>query len=332
MHYTGCFGYASGKLSSLHQWKDTAIVLKSGFHIKENREKLYNLINSKRSALRSLTAFMIRIRSKIRQVLGASSSAHLVAETNSGLFTQLWPGDEAFGTKTVLKPSMALSLRGLVEQREYLYLRLLGHQPYIPSVLATCGHIYATEYAPVTSSLDPDWHTVALSHHRPWEERRNVALQLLHIIDSLDKDFQEPIHFCDMKGINFGMTFSGQLKVIDIDTTYFQSLRAIHASRRKCSSHHHCDYIYCMGRCNFHRNKCEKKLANNNLQAACRVIFLPHWQNRYAGLLAQPPPHLAPELSSVLNDCLNLTHERLSNTSSVFQRLTTVLDGSERQV
>lgn len=250
MHYTGCFGYASGKLSSLHQWKDTAIVLKSGFHIKENREKLYNLINSKRSALGSLTAFMIRIRSKIRQVLGASSSAHLVAETNSGLFTQLWPGDEAFGTKTVLKPSMALSLRGLVEQREYLYLRLLGHQPYIPSVLATCGHIYATEYAPVTSSLDPDWHTGALSQYRPWAERRNIALQLLSIIKSLDTDFEEPIHFCDMKGINFGMTPKGQLKVIDVGTTYFKSFRERKTSWLKCNKHSDCDFLYCMGQCN----------------------------------------------------------------------------------
>ena len=332
MTYQTCFGYASGKLSAMYSFNKTAIVLKSGLHTESRRHLIgYELDSELYVRYASTGKFMDRVRSKIQHLLGVRESRYLMAETSKELIAQLWPGNETLDDDDVpMERSVMFSLRGLAEQGEYLYLRLLGHQPYIPSVFSTCGHIYATESAPVTSSLDPDWHTGALSQYRPWAERRNIALQLLSIIKSLDTDFEEPIHFCDMKGINFGMTPKGQLKVIDVGTTYFKSFRERKTSWLKCNKHSDCDFLYCMGQCNFHRNKCEKKMANNNLQAACRVIFLPHWQNRYAGLLSQPPPHLASELNSVLDDCLNLTHERLSNASTVFRRLTSLLHGNSR--
>ena len=312
----------------MYTWNSTTVVLKTELNLDSKQKTLYYALNPSKSSQTSLSYFMNQVRSRLNSLLGNSLYEQLGRQkNNSHLFSQLWTGhDVIIDDKSSTERSVLISLRSLIEQREYLYLMLLRHHAYLPKVLATCGPIYATEYAPVTPSLNPPWSTVLMTSQLPsFSTRASIALQLLDIIQSLDNDYKESMLFCDMKGINFGMTSQGHLKAIDTDTVFLQTFRAKRSSKFSCNNDRDCDFQYCMGQCNIITKKCEIKIVNNNLQAACNVILLPHWRNKFTGLLSRPPASMAAELDQTLHECVRLVYDRVGNTENVLLKLKSLL-------
>lgn len=160
------------------------------------------------------------------------------------------------------------SISSLLAQEEYLIIRLNRHLPYIPKLYGSCGGFYLLEFAPPGDILGQD---VIRYSPSPWIERAKIAIQLLELSHSVDTDFNEPLHMCDVKGMNFGIDSQNTVRFIDLDTIFSNDVMMTFFER-ECSSHDDCDVFDCKGRCNRTTMTCERRRTNNNLQVSLLVI------------------------------------------------------------
>lgn len=157
------------------------------------------------------------------------------------------------------------SLWKLINQDEYLFMSVYQESHFIPKIYGTCGGFYIVEYAPPGENLQS---SPSIFHGKKgtWNVRVNLALQILDIAQALDMDFYEKLHFCDVKEENFGIDYKNQVKIIDVDTLFFDTSMLKDLSDPKCTSHNDCDFFDCRGWCNMKNGKCVAKRVNNNLQ------------------------------------------------------------------
>jgi hypothetical protein len=122
----------------------------------------------------------------------------------------------------------------LMSQEEYLFYRFFQSKPGVLKIFGYCGHLYLTEFAePLTYRIR------TMSR----EERKEIAKKFLDLIYSLDNVYllnesmfknqssikyqnqlvSIPIHMCDAKLDNFGLSFNGELKLIDTDMVHAES-------------------------------------------------------------------------------------------------------------
>lgn len=132
----------------------------------------------------------------------------------------------------------------LMSQDEYIFYRFFQLKPGVLKIYGTCGHFYSTEYA---KSLTYKVRKMDL------EERKALAIKFLDLVHSLDTVFlidairkrnkQEslegdldnlgleedskankirsiPIHMCDVKLDNFGLSSNNELMLIDTDMVH----------------------------------------------------------------------------------------------------------------
>lgn len=198
-------------------------------------------------------------------------------KTDEELIQSLWTGTEPVtdillpGQLTELEASqqerVMWSLWSLIQQHEYLFLQYFSENQFLPYILGTCGHVYAMEYAPSTPVLDPDMFHVTGMSSFSWHQRVKVALELLDLMQSARDQFHEPLHFCDVKGSNFGIAQNGKVKPIDTDTVFFQSkLEQVLGGTESCSTDADCSFFDCLGHCDVASSKCGTTILNNNLQ------------------------------------------------------------------
>ena len=79
-----------------------------------------------------------------------------------------------------------------------------------------------------------------------------------------------PLQICDVKLENFGLTFSGDLKIIDTDMVHPDSYLFV---PRFCSKHDDCHFFDCKSFCDLGKQQCGMTRINNNLQSICEKIF-----------------------------------------------------------
>lgn len=89
----------------------------------------------------------------------------------------------------------------------------------------------------------------------------------------------DALHLCDIKMSHFGITNTGRLKFLDLDSVYTNNvIEKLVSSGRPCSKHEDCDVFDCKSMCNSETKVCDGGVANNNLQvsssnAACKIVF-----------------------------------------------------------
>lgn len=50
-----------------------------------------------------------------------------------------------------------------------------------------------------------------------------MALKILGVIEAIEKNFGEPMHFCDVKPEHFGLDRKNEMKILDSDDVVFKS-------------------------------------------------------------------------------------------------------------
>ena len=151
----------------------------------------------------------------------------------------------------------------LLQQDEYLYMKFFEHVDVFPKIMGTCGHFYATEYAPPGRVLGQN---TLFATKGSWRERATIAMRLLNLLRHLEYSLPEPFHMCDIKGENFGITFGGAVKAIDVDMGFFDHAFSRVMNSTKCHQHADCAFGDCKALCNFSRQHCTPRRSNNNLQ------------------------------------------------------------------
>lgn len=220
----------------------------------------------------------------------------------------------------------------LIIQDEYTFTKLFHGMPYVPQLYGACGHFYAVEYSPSEHVLDPQ----LFKQNKPWSQRVQIAIDLLGIIKSLDEDYKEPVHFCDIKENNFGISsgYRPVVKIVDSDMIISESVLHTSMNMTSCSKHTHCDRVNCHGLCNFARNICEPVRSNNNQQVLCENIFIDRFTNLYNGLLHNPPGHLIKDINELINQCayprgVKDEHVRHKSSTIINNKLLKVLKESQ---
>ncbi|XP_061163477.1 divergent protein kinase domain 1C-like [Saccostrea echinata] len=189
---------------------------------------------------------------------------------------------------------------GLINQDEYLFMKVYQKHSFVPRIYGTCGFYYVMEYAPPGDILDPAFFT---SSHSSFKERAKIAVDILDIVQSLDYGFFEPVHMCDVKAENFGIGRDHGVKILDSDSLFFHTSMLKNLAQPSCTSHNDCDFFDCRGWCDLETGKCTKQRTNNNLQTVCEDILIDRATNFYAGLLHNPPQEYKEELLPLLEEC-----------------------------
>ena len=177
------------------------------------------------------------------------------------------------------------SLWSLIQQDEYLIMKTQQNSKYFPRIYGTCGHIYVIEYLPPGDILSQGF--PFNKHATTWKERATVALALLNLVSSFENDFSEPLHLCDMKGENFGLSADQKVvKAIDTDMSFFNTkLGSEFVATGNCSAHSNCDFFDCKGWCVLPKNMCLGKRINNNLQVSVICVIYPiYMEQKLSGL------------------------------------------------
>lgn len=184
----------------------------------------------------------------------------------------------------------------LIQQDEYLLLRLNQHLPYMPKLYGTCGYVYAVEYAPPSKLF---YSSVI---EGGWSARAKLALGILDVVRALDFDFHEPLHICDVKPENFGISSTNKrIKLIDTDCLLRDSIIKKELRNKSCHTDQECTFFDCKGWCRTKEKKCANERINTNLQVVCEYIL----QGKYffVGLLKKAPLKLREKLSWLLRQC-----------------------------
>ena len=57
---------------------------------------------------------------------------------------------------------------------------------------------------------------------KEWAQRVAVALAILDFLDELETVFDDPVHLCDVKPDHFGISESGRVKFLDLDSVFLK--------------------------------------------------------------------------------------------------------------
>ena len=262
-----CLGSRLGKQIAAAKWQNDMIILKSQMRFMHDFDLLASFDNELQVyVFPSDEMFYTLLHDTITSRLGRT-----VSETGTKLMARMWPhnyGDFLHHSTVSKHHATAMnSIWSLTQQSEYVLLQYFNENKYLPRVLGTCGHVYAVEYLP-SGLLDPDLFYAAKSD--TWRKRAQLALGILDLLSSFEKDFEEPLHMCDIKGSNFGVTKDGQVRAVDVDTVFFLS-DLQNQVQGNCTRHKDCDFFDCQARCDVTAQRCQKKVLNNNLQVRKRI-------------------------------------------------------------
>ena len=170
------------------------------------------------------------------------------------------------------------SLYSLLQQDEYLFVKYFQTSKHIPQIYGSCGHFYAMEYLPPGKLLSPGVINNN-AYFSSWKDRVGMALGLLDLIYSFEKDFPHKLHICDVKGENFGKGDDSMVKLIDTDAVFFDPKLKDVLVNDTCKVHDDCNFFDCKGYCNLRAERCTNRRANSNLQVKIRCITISTFPN-----------------------------------------------------
>ncbi|XP_069113524.1 divergent protein kinase domain 1C-like [Argopecten irradians] len=231
----------------------------------------------------------------------AFGDMHFTVSSQQNIFSELWSMDfEEYVKSAAYKNAdhvALMSIWSLIQQDEYLFMKVYQDIPYVPRLYGTCGEYYFMEYAPPGNILSPGFFGLS-----PWPKRVEAALKLMDIAQSLETDFYQPLHFCDVKGDNFGVGEDLSVKILDSDSLFFDEKMSMNM-KGTCRQDSDCDFFDCRGMCDTVKKTCNGRRVNNNLQNICEDIFIDIPSNFFRGLLHDPPTSIAKDLIVVLQEC-----------------------------
>lgn len=248
-----------------------------------------------RKSFPSVDQFLEMVRSYITSTLGFTDESQFTKLSNYDLIERLYtPNKDAASVILSGDTKQALDLNSspvriaamqslwyLINQDEYLFLQFFSVQNFLPKIYGTCGHLYAMEYAPTMTVLNPGLGEMFFKSS--WNERALIAVQILDLLLLLDTGFPHPVHLCDIKGENFGINTNEHIVPIDMDSVFLRpELEKMMGD--DCEKHSDCHFFDCRGRCKLaaenyaktdsseKKGTCHKKVYNSNLQVSCLRI------------------------------------------------------------
>lgn len=155
----------------------------------------------------------------------------------------------------------------LMEEDEYKIIKVLESSGLVSKMYGTCGPLYLQESCP-PGILETEFSflTEGRSSYPSWPDRSAAAVRLLQLVPILEKTFTEPLQLCDVKGGNFGICADNTVRVIDVDSVFFDTALMKTFNYSKCRTHEECNFFDCKGVCNAEHQQCYTMKANNNLQ------------------------------------------------------------------
>ena len=171
--------------------------------------------------------------------------------------------DTSNAADVVLRTTISLAV-----QWEYLSMKVLGDQRFLPKIYGTCGQAYFVEYTPSLGKYNhvlfqgkaPD--ILNPKQYMPsWHERVNVALKLLKLIVLIEDTYSRPLHMCDIQIHNYGVS-GNEVVLMDSDSVRFETINL----DKNCSLEG-CRYLTCIGVCG-KNNTCAEEMVSNNLQVS----------------------------------------------------------------
>jgi len=247
----------------------------------------------------STNDFQMMVKSYLQHNMGL----HLPENTN--LMEKLWFTKEL--SSNALHPDVRnwerANLWSLIQDNEYVLSKFYSATDVFPTLMGSCGGFFVVE------ALEP----VAFPHYfsklafKEWAQRVAVALAILDFLDELETVFDDPVHLCDVKPDHFGISESGRVKFLDLDSVFLKPyLDKTMTHNVSCTKHSECDFFDCKGQCDLIDNQCTKGVVNNNLQVICEKILL----TRTSGLPVSFPgllwsKHLNKRIKRLLESCAN---------------------------
>ncbi|KAF4532101.1 hypothetical protein B566_EDAN006195 [Ephemera danica] len=202
-------------------------------------------------------------------------------------------------TRTELRHIEMQNLWELLQDHEYLAIRLFAEQEIFPNLVGSCGGFFAVEYAEHLS-IGVIWD----HEDDTWSERLRDSMLILELLERLESTASSPLRFCDVHSQHFGKSFDGtKIMILDGDSVVTKTMAdVLSGDGQTCKDHRECRYFDCHAACE--HGKCVSPSVNNNLQSVCENVFLGHkWGGAMLvpGLLASP--HASPALQALLRLC-----------------------------
>ncbi|CAH1244832.1 FAM69C [Branchiostoma lanceolatum] len=164
------------------------------------------------------------------------------------------------------------------------------------------------EYTPPGDTLSPGLFNFKtgreITSATDWDKRAKVALSFLTFLEDLNTFHTEPLHLCDVKQDNYGVSADLTIQAIDVDMAFFETKMRGILKQENCTKNQDCDFFDCTSKCDLRRKKCSMHRNNNNLQAICKKIFLGYNSLPFGGLLRSPPADIADRLDEALQECV----------------------------
>ncbi|KAK7481664.1 hypothetical protein BaRGS_00027037 [Batillaria attramentaria] len=252
------------------------------------------------------------LKHQIRQLV-VSDLGFLPFDTSDAIRVMWDEGFDQYLSDPVQKNAAYRTIMMLMDQPEYKMVKSLKHSNVVPRIYGTCGPMFLEESCP-SGPLDVQLSYFSRTKPFPtsssssaqWREKASVAIGLLELLDHFERDFPQPLHLCDVKGSNFGMCVDGVVKMIDMDSVFFNTTMYNIFNLSTCKTHDDCNFFDCRGWCDVATGKCYSIRTNNNLQLVCDDVLtgpLPAVFDA-GGLLSAAPASVAKELHAALDECI----------------------------
>ncbi|XP_035694196.1 divergent protein kinase domain 1C-like [Branchiostoma floridae] len=302
--YRQCLNYRKGKKVMLAEWNTHKVILKS----KYDRLQDYNSIVSRYmndvgkmvTSPPDMATFLTMVKHQLRTMFEIDTPDISVVET----LQKMCPWKKG---KTLNQVTME-SLWALLQQDEYLMMQYFQGNEHFPKIYGSCGHFYVMEYTPPGDTLSPSLFNFKtgreLVSSTDWDSRAKVALSFLTFLEDLNTFHTEPLHLCDVKQDNYGVSADLTIQAIDVDMAFFEmKMRGI-LGQENCTKNEDCEFFDCLSTCDLQRKRCSKHRSNNNLQAICKKIFVGYNGLPFGGLLRSPPAAISDRLDNALQECV----------------------------
>ncbi|XP_078609243.1 divergent protein kinase domain 1C-like isoform X2 [Branchiostoma floridae x Branchiostoma japonicum] len=294
----------------LAEWNAHKVILKSRYsHLQDYKSLMPEYMKDEGKMVTSLpdmATFLMLVQNQLRTIFVVDTPDITRTEIVKKMWQMPWEDHETMSTAAME------SLWALLQQDEYLMMQYFQGNKHFPKIYGSCGHIYVMEYTPPGDTLSPPlvfFKTglpVELTSTPDWDKRANVALGFLTFLEDLNTLYTEPLHLCDVKHENYGVSADFTIQAIDVDTAFFETKMQAILGQKSCTKNEDCEFVHCESSCDLRHRRCSKHRSNNNLQAICKKIFVGHREHGppYGGLLRFPPAAIADRLNKALQECV----------------------------
>jgi len=178
----------------------------------------------------------------------------------SHLLRRLWP---TYKSTQPLSIAERRSLWALLQQNEFINMRLLPLSRVTPQVIATCGHAYRSEYL-IPFKMKSYYMSL----------KAKILIHLMGTLKLFDEFLNEPLQWCDVKFENLGLSadYPKRFVVMDNDMLFTESKLNSMLMSQRCENDTQCSFFDCESICLVERGHCSKRV-NDNIDVFCKKLI-----------------------------------------------------------